>query len=135
MPSNIVDLGGQNLGLGITENIAPSYPYAGFLFQGFSVITASTTHTQAGATPITSTLVQVTNGNASDAVLLPPATPGLEITIKNNSANSLQVYASGSDTIQLLNAGAVAGSTGVAHALGAAISYFCFVTGQWQKQT
>ena len=62
-------------------------------------ITASTTQTQAGGTAITSAAVNVTTGNANDAVRLPKGYPGAEIFISNLSANALGVFPAVGDTI------------------------------------
>jgi hypothetical protein len=92
-----------------------------------AVVTASTTHTQGGATPITTMQVGVTTNNASDAVVLPPSQAGMSIAVVNLSgANAMQVYASGSDTIN-----GTAGSTGVAQAANAVTLYLCFQTSKW----
>lgn len=113
-----------------SESLAQGFPGGlggGFSTFATSVITASTTHTQAAATPITTMNVAVTTNNASDAVLLPTAVPGLEVTIVNLSGtNAMQVYASGSNTIN-----GTAGSTGVSQAASAVTIYFCFQTGLW----
>lgn len=92
-----------------------------------AAITASTTHTQNGATKITTDLVSVTVANASDSVVLPASAVGYSITVANTSATlACQVYASGSDTIN-----GTAGSTGVALAATTVTIYFCFVAGAW----
>lgn len=74
-------------------------------------IIASTTHTRAGATPLT-TLINVigTCANSGDAVGLPAATAanvGLEIDVYNAGANPAGVYPKGaSDIIDGASAGA-----------------------------
>lgn len=57
---------------------------------------------------------------AADSVLLPPGLVGLEITIVNSGANSMQVFGAGTDTIN-----GVATGTGVAQAAGATVVYRC----------
>jgi len=61
--------------------------------------TASTTHTQAGGTPVTSAAVAVTTANADDSVTLPKGGAGLEIFVANLSANQLDVFPAVGDTI------------------------------------
>lgn len=89
-------------------------------------ITASTTHTQAGATAITTDMVYVTTSNASDAVVLPVAVAGRKIEIVNASANAGVVYGNGSDTIN-----GTAGATGVAYAASKTLTCRCFTAGAW----
>lgn len=94
---------------------------------GSATIVASTTHTQVGATAIATTMVAVTTANAADAVKLPAAVVGAQFTVANLSAsNALQVYASGSDTIN-----GTAGSTGVSQAASAVTIYACFQATKW----
>jgi len=124
-----VDLGGNNVAVGKAYGQAAPYPYPGFIFRSTSTITSSTTHTQAGATPITTQYVNVVNANAADAVLLPPAVAGAEVVVQNaGAAVALQVYATGTDTIN-----GTAGSTGVSLAAASTGIYFCVVTGAWIK--
>jgi hypothetical protein len=89
--------------------------------------TASTTHSQAGATPITTMMAAVTVNNASDATLLPPAVPGLQMSVANLSATLAgQMYASGTDTIN-----GTAGATGVALTANQVTLFFCIQAGKW----
>jgi hypothetical protein len=130
MSNSWVFYGCFTTGAWYTESLAQGFPSGlggGFSTFATSVITASGTHTQAGATPITTMNVGVTTNGGSDAVLLPSAIPGLEITIVNlSAANAMQVYATGSDTIN-----GTAGATGVAQALSAVTIYFCFQSTKW----
>jgi hypothetical protein len=100
------------------------------LYSTLDNVVASTTHTQVGGTPIstTSTLVRVTTvASSGDAITLPPAYPGDEFKIFNSGANPMQVYATGSDTIN-----ATAGSTGISQTNGKGNLYFCVTQGSWQ---
>lgn len=79
-------------------------------------IAAGTTRTQAGATALSQEINRVdtstTPGAGStlgDGVRLMAAVAGLTVTVINNTANVVQVYANGSDTIN-----GVAGATGIA---------------------
>lgn len=84
-------------------------------------ITAQADASKANATRITSpnALVTVVAG-AADSVLLPPGYIGLEVFLFNAGANSMQVFGSGSDTIN-----DVATATGVAHGNGLGGIYRC----------
>jgi hypothetical protein len=130
MQSSWVYYGCFSPGVWYSESLAQGFPGGlggGFSTFATSVITASTTHTQAGATPITTMNVAVNTANASDAVLLPTAVPGLEVTIVNlSAANAMQVYATGSNTIN-----GTAGATGVSQLASAVTIYFCFQAGAW----
>lgn len=56
-------------------------------------ITASTTQTQAGGTVLRSTINRITSANASDAVTLGfQAVPGREVTIINDSGQTIQLF-------------------------------------------
>lgn len=92
--------------------------------------TAGVGGTRAAAYPIVAANTQFsTVTSANDACVLPVAYPGCECFIQNNDgANSLQVFANGSDTIN-----ATAGATGVALAAGAAAVFHCIVTGNWRR--
>ena len=67
--------------------------------------------------------------SGGDSCVLPPAYPGLRCFIVNNGAQSLQVFASGSDTI---NIAGTAGATGVAQAATVANEYYCVVAPNWR---
>ena len=75
-------------------------------------IAASSTQTQAAGFTISSSLNEVTTVAAeNDAVTLPTAVAGYEITIINNGANTLQIFPAADDSI---DAGAVDASTTLA---------------------
>jgi hypothetical protein len=92
--------------------------------------TAGIGGTRAAAYPINAAFTQFsTVTSANDACVLPNAYPGCQCYIQNDDgANSLQVFASGSDKIN-----ATAGATGVALAAGAAAQYICTVAGVWRR--
>lgn len=99
-----------------------------------SVITAGTTRTQAGATQITADVTTVNTSTApaagtllGDGVVLPQVGSGTDkIFLINNTANPVQVYGFGSDTIN-----GVAGSTGIAMAPNSADVYIEASPGAW----
>lgn len=85
-------------------------------------ITAKAGGTKALATPITGVKARIgTAASGADSVLLPPGYPGLEISIYNAGASSVQVFGSGNDTIN-----AVATGTGVAQGAGLSAIYTCY---------
>jgi len=99
-----------------------------------SVITAGTTRTQAGATQITADVTTVNTSTApsagsllGDGVVLPQVGSGTDkVFLINNTANPIQVYGYGSDTIN-----GVAGSTGIAMAPYSADVYIEAAPGAW----
>lgn len=96
-------------------------------FSTQSGITASTTHSAAGGVPIVASQAEIhTCANSGDAVTLPPAQAGMQITIVNNGANPAGVYPSGTDQINNGGAGVVA-----LQANATVLLYFCFVAGLW----
>jgi hypothetical protein len=63
-------------------------------------ITAGTTQTQAGATPLLTTFNFVdTCANANDGVLLPDCEADRVVVVTNKGAAALKVWPSGSDTV------------------------------------
>jgi hypothetical protein len=101
-----------------------------------SVITAGTTRTQAGATPITEDIVTVNTSttatagtNVGDGVALPQVGSGTDkVFLINNTANPIMVYGfnGSSDTIN-----GIAGSTGVAIPPQGAATFIEASPGSW----
>lgn len=90
---------------------------AGLSSGSLAAITAGTTQTQAGATPIVTNTVYVTTANASDGVILPAlstALIGTQVRIINASVNAGVVYCPGATSTNTING--TAGATGVAYA-------------------
>ncbi len=78
--------------------------------------------------------VVTTVANAADSVMLPPSIVGLEITIINHGANSLQVFAQPTETIAASTATAqTASATGIALASGRIATYRAIADGQWKQ--
>lgn len=85
-------------------------------------LTAQADGTKANATPITAPKARIaTSAGAGDSVLLPPGYPGLEVTIYNAGANSIQVFGAGVDTIN-----GIATGTGVTQNAGISAVYTCY---------
>lgn len=85
-------------------------------------IVAQADGTKANATAITACKARIaTSAGALDSVLLPPGYPGLEVTIFNGGASSIQVFGAGLDTINEI-------ATGVGVTQNAALSaiYTCY---------
>ena len=107
---------------------------SGFLYESAAQsITAGTTRTQAGATALTKEVNKIDTSTApsngttlGDGVLLPVSYPGLDVTIINNTANIIQVYGNGSDTIN-----GVAGATGVPVPPYCVEQFECAAAGAW----
>lgn len=95
---------------------------AGLLGSTQNGIVAQADGTKANATPITAVKAHVaTSTGAADSVLLPPGYPGLEITIFNGGASSIQVFGAGNDTIN-----GIATATGVTQNNGVSAVYTCY---------
>lgn len=106
--------------------------YLGAFFLGSLAngLVASTTHTQAGATPLTAMLNTVsTVANIGDAVILPPAFPGMSLGVVNAGANSMQVYGNGSDTVN-----GIAAAIGATQMSSSTVFYQCTKLGVWTAQ-
>jgi hypothetical protein len=100
----------------------------------FQALTAQADGTKANATQLSYGVNTVgTVAGAADSVILPLGYPGARVTIINTVATAIQVFGSGTDTIQ-----GVASATGNVHAASIATDYICYnVTaggvGQWWK--
>jgi hypothetical protein len=91
-------------------------------------LTANVTGTQAGATALGYGINQIaTSGAAAAAAALPAAVPGAYVTVINDGANTVQIFGSGTDTIN-----GVASATGVTQTPSSEITYWCAVAGQWR---
>gem|GEM_PF-5115253 len=89
-------------------------------------ITASTTQTQSNGALTKDINIVSTVTNANDVVTLPPARAGMNIYIRNNGANTLQIFPADGDAI---NGAAVNASTTLAAA--ASVRYFTADTTNW----
>ena len=88
---------------------------------------------QAGALALTAQNNAVTTAaNATapyNGVSLPASFAGIQIVVANVSANPIQVYGAGADTINGLT-----NTLGVTQGVGVIATYFCTVAGNWQVQ-
>lgn len=76
---------------------------------------------------ITAALNNITTvATSADSIKLPPSAPGKTVMVTNSGASSMQVFGSGTDTIN-----GVATGTGIAQAAGSTIYYECVVLGNW----
>ena len=106
--------------------------YSGSFFTELSEdnITAAAGGGQVSARLLTSqTSRVVTVATAGDSIKLPPSSAGLELMVINSGANALQVYGSGSDTID-----GVAAATGVAQMLNSVVIFVCPSAGAWYSE-
>lgn len=79
------------------------------------------------ALSLTAEVMRVTTvATQGDSVLLPPAINGLDIYLINHGANDMQVFGTGTDTIDDL-----ASATGVAQMPGSLVLYSCTTNGSW----
>lgn len=91
-------------------------------------ITATAGGGQTNAFPLTAAISRVSFVvTAGDSVILPPAKVGAQMFVENAGANAMQVFATGTDTIN-----GIAGSTGVSQAAGAFATYSCTAAGFWR---
>lgn len=91
-------------------------------------VTANANGAQANGTQLSYGLNQIATAAAAAAsVLLPVAVPGQFCTVENDSANAVQVFGNGSDTVN-----SVAAATGIAQPPKSVATYWCAVAGQWR---
>ena len=98
-----------------------------------SAITAGTTRTRAGATALAGEISRIDTSTAptagtalGDGVVLPASAGGMDMFVWNNTANLVQLYANGTDTIN-----GVAGATGVIMPPNSAYLIACGAAGAW----
>ena len=140
MRGSVVIYACHTAGAWYTEGLGTGYTSAGGgAFQTFSYVdglTASTTHTQAGATPILASQAGIAVcANSGDAVLLPPAKAGMQIDIINHGVQPAAAYpasaaqggVAGGDNINAV--GQNLPLTGLASA--APTIFYCLTDGQW----
>lgn len=90
-------------------------------------ITAKAGGGQANATPLYTQISRITTvATAGDSVLLPPSVVGAEVTVVNAGANAMQVYGSGTDTIN-----GIAAATGISQLPNSLLTFTCVAQGQW----
>jgi len=107
-------------------------------------ITAGVTATLALATQLTATFnsVDTSTNSGTDGVILPPALPGMEIEIDNNTANTIYVWGVGANQNNggaadlIIASGSYGNGNAAAHVALAstkASSYQCFTAGIWKQ--
>lgn len=114
-----------------TSVSATSLTATGFITESATDnITARAGGGQALATAITTQTSRVTMvATAGDSVKLPASAPGLELIIINHGANAMQVYGSGTDTID-----DIATAVGVSHMANSVVIYTCTTAGAWYTE-
>ena len=98
----------------------------GLLYETAADNLTATGSNQAGALALTAEYSRLTTVAASTGVLLPPSAPGLDVFVINSGANPVQVYGSGTDTID-----GVATATGVTQMANSNVLYCCTTAGAW----
>jgi hypothetical protein len=140
MRGSVVIYACHTAGAWYTEGLGTGYTSSGGgAFQTFSYVdglTASTTHTQAGAPPILASQAGIAVcANANDAVLLPPAKAGMQIDIINHGVQNAAAYpasaaqggAAGGDQINGLGQNnPLVGMTNATPTI-----FYCLTDGQW----
>lgn len=84
--------------------------------------------TQATATLLAADINRVVNVSTGAGVALPPAAPGLDLVVVNRGTNPLQVYGTGSDTIDGVQSG-----VGVSQMQSSVCIYACAAAGTWDS--
>jgi hypothetical protein len=93
-------------------------------------ITATAGGGQPNAFPLNAQISRVTVvATAGDSVMLPPSSAGIDCWLINKSANAMQVFGNGSDTIN-----DQAAATGVSQAPNSAAVYACGGSSKWYTQ-
>jgi hypothetical protein len=115
-------------GAWFTNGLATGYSGSLQTMSFADTITAHAGGGQGSAVPLVALINRVTTvATLGDSVMLPASAAGLSITVTNNSANSMQVYGSGTDTIN-----SVATATGISQMVNSIVVYQCTTAGLWQ---
>lgn len=127
-----------SLWFALTGGGSPAVPAVSLFAQNFTAsgliyesstdnLTAHAGGGQTNALALSTEVNRVTTAaTAGDSVMLPPSSPGLTIFVINHGAKPIQVYGSGTDTID-----DVATATGVSQMQGSNTIYTCATTGKW----
>lgn len=92
-------------------------------------LTATAGGGQALALQLSATFNTVTTvASSGDSVKTPIAMPGAFVVVRNDGANALQLFATGTDTID-----GSAGAVGVSQGASTSVQYFCSVAGKWHS--
>lgn len=109
---------------GLGNGYSGSFPTVSFT----TGITAHAGGGQASAVALTTVINRVTTVAAQgDSVALPAASAGLAIILINKGANPMQVFGSGTDTIN-----GIATATGISQGINTASTFVCTVAGNWE---
>jgi hypothetical protein len=93
----------QGSNFGVYSANVPHNP-GDYYLRSVAQVTASTTQTQAGGTPLLNEVNQVASAHAADAVTLPTASPGMVVTVLlSTSSNTCKVFPAVGDTINALS--------------------------------
>lgn len=132
MPGSVVLYICDTAGAWYTEGLATGYDSGGRqTIWTLGGITAFAGGGKASATPLAAQWNRVTTvATAGDSVLLPPAVPGLPVTVINAGANDMQVYGQGTDTIN-----GIATATGISQPRGSVAVYTCGAAGAWETNS
>ncbi len=109
--------------------IGGTTPEAGtftFVYESTAPTVSAAGTDQSDATALSAVTNDVTTVASGTGVKLPAAVSGAKITVYNNGANALQVYSSGSETIN-----GVAGATGITLPVGESITFDAISTSAW----
>jgi hypothetical protein len=128
----VVSLTSPGTGYAVGDVLSAAAATIGGTGSGFSIPV-----TKVGATPATAFSLGtvdvgamlnrfVTVGAGGAGCALPPAVPGLVITIINSGANPLQVLGQGGDTIN-----GIPGVSGVPMMVNSTATFYCLTTGIW----
>ena len=104
------------------------------LLTSYSTITTTGNGaTLANAIPVNFANIKLVVNTAGDAIILPPANPGVHISIDNTSANAAIVWPFQSNPNNSNTADNIDGLTSSTHFSNSTLIYDCTVTGIWNR--
>jgi len=103
---------------------------ASFSFQQLTALGVD----QGSAAPINAANVEIKSGSVNNAgAILPVSYPGAAINVLNNSLNTTNIYAQGTDVIQNGGTTYAAAAAAVSMATLVSATFFCIKAGFWQR--
>ena len=117
-------------GYGVFQGNVPFLPGDFLLESAGDNLTATAGGGQSAALQLTTQTSRITTvATIGDSVMLPPATPGLELIVINHGANAMQVFGNGADILD-----DQVGTAGVSQMSNSMVIYTCTTAGFWYTE-
>jgi len=122
-----------NTGVAGNQSVSGNLTVQGLIYESGAVVTPFSGGGQTSATQLANEINKVTATVATsapyDSLKLPASAAGLDIIVVNTSSNPVQVFGSGTDTINAQTA-----TVGVTQMQQSVVLYTCSAAGTWQTE-